>query len=171
MAEETEKQEHPKGERLRQLELGKQTFEANGKTYFIEPHVSAARFQEMQLLEIDLGFNLDYKVMFEKLQEAYNSLNEQQFADAAVTIRNIQDGIGLMEDRHHPIMRYCAMFINREKEDRRKVDELIVEQKIKDWNEEGIDYHSFFRLALSMVRGLKDNLEKHIRDTSDGSQK
>ena len=30
----TEKQEeHPKGQRLRQLELGNQTFEANGKKY------------------------------------------------------------------------------------------------------------------------------------------
>jgi hypothetical protein len=167
MAEETEKQEHPKGERLRQLELGKQTFEANGKTYFIEPHVSAARFQEMQLLEIDLGFGMDYKSMFENLKALYGMINEMQFADAAVTVHNMMDGIGLIEEKHHPIMRYCAMFINREKEDRRKVDELIVTAKIKDWEEEGIDYHSFFQLALSMVRGLKENLEKHIQDTSE----
>lgn len=155
------------GDRLRELELGKQLFVlGNGNQYFIEPHVSAARFKEMQLLEVDLGFDMDYKKISERLGEAYEHLNNQNFADAAVEIRNIMDGVAMTENKHMPIMRYCAMFLNRAGEDRRIVDELVVDAKIKDWEDEGITYHSFFLLAINMVRGLKESYEKHTLDTS-----
>ena len=153
------------GYRLKELDLGKKLFEANGKIYFIEPHVSAARFREMQLLEIDLGFDMDYKKLSENLQEAWDFLNQQDFADAAVCIRNMMEGIALTEDKQMPIMRYCAMFLNRDGEDRRVVDEMVVDSKIADWEAEGITYHSFFQLAINMVRGLKESYDKHTQDT------
>lgn len=154
------------GTKLKELDIGQKVFSANGKEYFIEPHVSAERFREMQLIEIQLGFEIDYKKMSQRLAELYQLLNEQNFADAAVLCYNLQNGIADIENREMPILRYCAMFINTEKEDRRKVDEKVIDEKINDWNQEGISYHSFFLTAISMVNGLKENYEKHIQDTS-----
>lgn len=154
------------GTRLKELDLGKPIFEANGKEYFIEPHVSAERYKEMQLLEVHLGFGLDYKTMNENLREIYEDLNEQQFADAAVGIYNLMEGVGDVESREMPVMKYCTMFINTDKEDRRVVDEKVMNAKLEDWKKEGIAYHSFFLTAINMVNGLKENLEKHIQDTS-----
>lgn len=155
-----------KGTKLKKLTLSETEFVANGKLYFIEPEISAARFQRMQELEIELGFSLSYDKMFKGLKESYELLNKQKFADAAVFLHNLMTSIGKLEEKKTYIMEYCAMFINSADEDRRVVDEKIIEQKMKDWEEEGMDYHSFFTLAVNMVHGLKENYLKFIHDTS-----
>jgi len=152
--------------KLKKLSISDSEFIANGKLYFIEPELSAERFARMQEIEIELGYNVSYDTLHKGLSKSYNLLNENKFADAAVFIHNLMNSIGNLEERKEPIMQYCSMFINTVDEDRRKVDEKIMSQKIEDWKEEGIDYHSFFRLAINMVRGLKENYLKSIRDIS-----
>jgi len=159
-----------KGTKLKQIKLEELEFEANGKMYFIEPEVSAERFAKMQELEIELGFGVDYKTMFDGLGEAYELLNSGRNADAAVHVHHIRESIGGLENREYPIMQYCACFINTKDEDRRKWDEKIQGDKIKDWNEEGISYTSFFPLAINTVRGLKENYLRFIQDTSQKSK-
>ena len=159
-----------KGTKLKKLTLNESEFVANGKLYFIEPELSAERFKRMQELEIELGFGANYKHLFDGLKKSYGLLNENKFADAAVFIHNLMNSLAGLEERRDPIMEYCAMFINTAGEDRRKVDEKMIESKINDWKEEGINYHDFFRLAVNMVRGLKENYLKSIQDISQETQ-
>lgn len=161
-----EKEKVYKGERLKLLDLGKLVFEANGNKYFIESHISPARYKQMELLSVHLGFGSAYKMVFEGLMDAREFLNKTDFVDSAVCIDNILNGISELESNKSIIMRYCAMFINREGEDRRIVDDIIVNEKISDWEKEGIAHDSFFKLAVNMVNGLKKNYEKYIQDIS-----
>lgn len=158
--------EDNKGTKLKKIKLEDLEFMAKGKKYFIEPEISAERFAKMQELEIELGFGVNYKTMQEGLGEAYELLNRGKNADAAVHIHHIREGIVGLENREFPILQYCACMINTENEDRRKWDEHVMNEKIKDWNEEGIEYTSFFPLAINMVRGLKENYVKFTQDIS-----
>jgi len=158
--------EDNKGKTLKKIDLSDLKFTANGKEYFVEPEISAKRFAVMQELEIELGFGVTYKKMFEGLGEAYELLNAGRNADAAVHIHQIREGIAGLENREFPIMQYCACFVNTKDEDRRDWDEKIMAEKIEDWNKEGISYLSFFPLAINMVRGLKVNYVQYIQDTS-----
>ncbi len=154
-----------KGEKLKEIDLSDLEFKANGNDYFVEPQVSAERFAMMQELEIELGFGIRYKTLFDGLGEAYNLLNDGKNADAAVHIHQLREGIAGLENRDYVIMQYCACFINRKGEDRRVWDEKIMSEKIEDWNAEGITYQSFFPLAINMVNGLKENYLKYTQDT------
>jgi len=163
---EEEKTETKNGTKLKELKFGDNTFEANGKKYFVEPQISSERFAKMQELEIELSFGFNYEHHFKNLQKLKENLNKSNFVDSAVLVQNMLTSVADLEDRRHPVMWYCACFINREGEDRRGIDEKEFEDKINDWNLEGIDYHSFFRLAVNMVRGLKENYKEYIRNIS-----
>lgn len=152
--------------KLKKLTISDTSFEANGKKYFIEPEISPERFAKMEELQIELGFGVSYKKMFEAWSDQKEYLNNLNFVDAAVQADNMMNGIAGIEDRRHTILQYCACFINTEDEDRRRFDEKIVAQKIADWEEEGFDYLSFFNLAVNMVSGLKRNYLKFIQDIS-----
>lgn len=159
-----------KVKKLKKLDIGEGEFVANKVLYFYEPELSAERFRKMQELEIELGYGVSYKKMFDGIKKSYELVNEQKFADAAVYLHNLMTSIGDLEQRKSPIMEYCAMFINRADEDRRTVDEKVIADKIKDWEIEGYDYHSFFLLAVNMVRGLKENYLAFIRDISEANE-
>jgi hypothetical protein len=157
--------DNDKGKKLKEIDLNDLKFTANGKEYFVEPQVSAERFAMMQELEIELGFGIKYKTLFDGLGEAYKLLNDGRNADAAVHIHQLQEGIAGLETRDYVIMQYCACFINTMDEDRRVYDEKIMLEKIEDWNKEGITYQSFFPLAINMVNGLKENYLLYTEDT------
>jgi len=163
--------EKKENNRLTSLDLAVTEFVANGKLYFIEPEISVERFQKMQEIEIELAYGVSYKKMFEGLKECYEYLNDQQFADAAVFLHNLMNSIGKLEERESPIMEYCTMFINTADEDRKVVDEKVMSNKLEDWKKEGINYHSFFLLAVNMVRGLKENYLEFIQSTSTSEAK
>ncbi|MGG5503228.1 hypothetical protein ACPDHQ_07330, partial [Myroides odoratimimus] len=71
----------------------------------------------------------------------------------------------------HPVLRYCALFINEEKEDRRIINDQMIQSKINDWQEGGVDMNSFFLLLLSLVKGGKEEFKKYIQNTSSQNQK
>ena len=63
-------------------------------------------------------------------------------------------------------LRLCCLFINREDEDRRYIDEDLITEKIEDWKKEGIDMASFFGFASATIPGLKNLYEESSRITS-----
>lgn len=152
--------------------IAEKEFTANGKKYFLEPQVSVERFRKMSEFEIELSYSTTFKRMYAGLNELREILNQAKFVDAAVKLRDIQEGMQRVTDtsNHHPIMKYCALIINSHEEDRRAYDEKIMEEKIKDWEEEGIPIASFFAVVLHTVDGLPGSLRDVILSTSDKSQ-
>lgn len=125
----------------------------SGKTYFIEKDVGVVRFQEFEKLQSHVGFGLDFHNVFNKLKDAYTDLNKSKPADAAIKLHNLMNGISMrLEDRNHPIMEMCALFINEEDENRAEFDRDKMGRKIDDWKEYSVE--DFFQLAFNLVGGF-----------------
>lgn len=156
-----------KGTQLTQIkaEIGF-TFNANGKKYIVEDKLSIARAIEASKIELEL-FDLSVGSIKSGLINAYNDLNGTnpdktvKFADAAIKIHNLVNrfdkGFKLEEN---PILRYASLFINQEGEDRRTISNDVINEKIKDWLEEGIESSGFFLLVLSVLPSAKKEFAK-----------
>jgi hypothetical protein len=141
-------------------------FTANGRKYIVENAISFQRWNEYQKLQVELGYSITFKELFEKLGEAYELLNSQKFADSAVCIRGIMKGISDIDAKETPsALKLCALFINEENEDRRYINEDMINRKVDDWEKEGIDMNSFFQLALHILPGFLSTLKSISPDT------
>lgn len=152
--------------KVKNLDLKEREFTANGNKYYILGEVTMERYQKMQELQIELGFAASYKEIYDGLGEIEQMLNEVRFVDAAVTINNLRRKTAGLEKRHHEIQKYCACFIVRDDEKITEFSEKVMDEKIADWNAEGINPDSFFALAVNTVRGLRDNWLSYIQDIS-----
>lgn len=147
-------------------------FVANGKKYFLEPQISLERFKAMSQYEIEISFATSFKKLWKDLNDLRAMLNKAEFVDSAVKLRDIMEGLHRVNDarNHHPILWYCTLILNTEDEDRRAVDEKVMNDKIKDWEEAGIPISSFFELVLHTVNGLPGSLRDVILSTSEKNQ-
>jgi hypothetical protein len=127
-------------------------FMANGTLYRIETTISERRWIAYQKLQVEIGFNVQFHEFFQQLRQAYDKLNQQKFADAAVIIYNLMSGVKQVGENDTPtIIAMCALFINAEDEDRTIITDEMVEKKRTDWQIEGIDMNSFFQLAVHSI--------------------
>jgi len=143
-------------------------FEANGKNYIIEDKLSIARSIEASKLEIEL-FELSTKTIKNQLISAYNDLNGTnkektvKFADAAIKIHNLVNKIEKnLNFKDLPVLRYCALYINEENEDRRTITNEQITTKIEDWQVGGLEITGFFLLVLSVLPSVKKDFSKYM---------
>ena len=137
---------------LKRIPMNETTFKANGHEYFIEKELSLDRFIEFERLQNELGWGMEFRHLFNKVNDAYGKLNSGKFADSAVTLANLKDGIAAnIERRTHPALMLCTLFINTHDEDRRYWTADLGNQKIKEWVEEGFAVQDFFHLAVNLV--------------------
>lgn len=136
---------------LKKLDLNAKTFEANGKKYHIESGLSLERYIMYQKMQIEVGYEVGFYGLFEKVKKIYDLCNQMKFADIAVLSRNILDGITKVDDRKIPGLTLAALFINEENENRLIINNDMVDQKIADWEAEGYDMLPFLQLAISSI--------------------
>lgn len=137
---------------LKVLDKNARSFEANGKTYYIETQLSIARFHEYQIYEKEAGFGLSFKAMVETLKESYQDLNQMKAADASVKLHNLLAGITKTAEKRHVLLKICCLFMNTKDEDRSIINDDIIAEKIEDWSE--YDVNGFFMQALNTVDGF-----------------
>lgn len=153
-----------------------QTFVANGREYRVSRSLSFERYEAYELLQVEVGLARTFEQLTDQIKEAYSLCNQVAsgkpvFADLAVLLRDMLIGTQLVGERQTPaVLKLCALFINRENEDVRKVDEAIIESKINDWRQEGIDIRFFFAYALNSIPGYIEALRAVSRDTSSAEQ-
>ncbi len=123
-------------------------FEANGKKYFIEPQISTARWMEYDTMSIEIQYGLSPRELFGKLVTIDNILGSKTANqnDAIVMLRDLIGSVAGIADRKTPIFRICALFMNTKDEDRTKINEALIKEKIEDWTIEGID--AFFSSGI-----------------------
>lgn len=136
---------------LKILDLKAKSFTANGTEYFIEGSLSFNRFLMFQTLEIEAGYQAGFYKVFEALKKIYEYCNGMKFADIAVLSHNTMAGIKQIEDRKIPFLSICALFINSKDEDRRIINDAIIDKKIADWEAEGMDIVPFLKLAANFI--------------------
>lgn len=156
----------------KRIDLSKSTFEANGVTYRFASTMCIDRFIEFERLQAHVGFGKDFKNIYDRLKTAYEHLNKNGLADAAVIIHNLINGIAEnLDGREHPVLSLCALFINRDDEDAGKYDEDLMKQKIDDWREEGYSIEDFFQSAFNFVEGFIPAYNEIIQNISEEAEK
>lgn len=154
---------------LKRLDLSKQSFVANGTTYYIESGLSIERFCEYQILEKEAAFSMSFKKIFENLKEVHRLMNEVKFVEAAVKLDNLMRGVAKLEEREPTLLKMCALFINTEDEDRTTINNDMIVKKIEDWKKE-YDIRDFFQLALNTVDGFLEIYANATRIISGNSK-
>ena len=151
-------------------------FEANGKNYIIEEKLSIARAIESAKLELEL-FDLSSAVVKNELILAYNDLNGNnkertvKFADAATRIHNLVNKLEKnFKFQELQVLRYCALYINAEGEDRRTITKEQIDTKIEDWQAGGLDLSGFLLLVLNVLPSVRKDYIKFIQDISKKSE-
>lgn len=143
-------------------------FMANGNKYIIASKISIARFKEYEKLVPQLTMGLGFDEMYASLRKAYSFLNSSQPKplDAGIIIHNLLNGIKDINDnkRIHPSLKMAALVINREGENPAHYDEALMQEKINDWQVEGLDMLSFFEMSLNSIQGLKEQLIKFTEE-------
>lgn len=141
-------------------------FTANGRKYLIQEKITPERYKEYEKLVPKLTFGLSFQEVYAGLMKAYDHCNKQRFLDCGITLHNLMNGIKNIDDenRVHPAMMMAALFILRDDEDPTKYEEKLMLDKIADWQAEGFDMWSFFRLSLSSIRGFRETLIRYTQE-------
>lgn len=145
---------------LKTIDLKEKRFTANGTEYFIESGLSFERFRMYQKLQIECGYESGFYGMFENIKKIYELCNGMKFADIAVMTSNILHGMAKVDERKIPVLNLCALFINTKDEDRKIINDDIVDKKIADWEAEGLDVTPFFQLALGSIQNFSKAWEE-----------
>lgn len=158
---------------LKTISIQTKEFMANGRKYVVSPSVTPLRFKEYEKLVPAFSFGLSWQNVYSQVLKAFELLNKQQFANAAVVMHNIANGIKTIDDpnRIHPALEMCALVINREDEDLRTYNRDLMLEKIADWQAEGYDMQGFFHFALNTIQGLKEELIKFTSESLQEIQK
>jgi hypothetical protein len=155
---------------LKVIDIKEKKFTANGTDYFIESGLSFERFRMYQKLQIECGYEVGFEGMFNRIKQIYDLCNAMKFADIAVLTSNILQGVVKVEERKIPVLSMCALFINTKDEDRKTINDDVVDKKIADWEAEGLDITPFFQLALSSMANFSKAWEEVTRNILEKSQ-
>ena len=95
---------------------------------------------------------MSFKSIVETVLGAYEDINQMRAADAAVKLHNLLAGITKVQEKEHPLLKVCALFMNTEDENRDMITDDMIRTKIEDWA--GYDVGGFFTIALNSVNGF-----------------
>lgn len=143
-------------------------FKANGVQYTVRESLTLERFEVFEGVQIEVGYGVDFRQLFQSLNSGYEYINEGKLADAGVTIYNIMHGVKAnLQDRENPILKLCSLYITVEGEDLTKYDKVLNAAKIENWKKEGIAMESFFSLAFNLVNNFMPIYDKLTQSISD----
>lgn len=158
-----------------ELPLDTKAFEANGRKYHVSGSLSIDRYEAYELLQVEMGFARTFQQFQEQAEKALSLCNHMAggqpvFADLAITLRELVMGCTLVGTKQTPAaLKLCALFIIREGEDQKTIDDNTIAEKIDDWRKEGISMTYFFQFALYSIPGFI-LAYKRVSQTSSGSE-
>ena len=146
------------------------TFLANGKKYIIrslDEGIGIMRYTKLMKMSSVLGYTATFEKQVQQFQILKKMLDEcalgkGSFIDAAVQVHAMQEGvIKGSREKFDMAFYYCTLFIVTENEDLTVWVEADQEEKVKDWNAEGLNERDFLALALSRVAGYLTALQNY----------
>lgn len=122
------------------------------------------------------SMSMDFLIRFEQLQlevaygntfsEIYNSLNELEaklqralFVDASVILYNLKNSLNpekLQDKKKNAVLQIAALFLRAKDEPVDVWNEAVINAKIMDWLNSGVDYKDFFLLVMKLVPNLSN---------------
>lgn len=155
---------------LKSIDWSQQSFTANGKKYLLEKQLSIQRavYTEAARIELESGLRFGkYTEDWQKLWALLNDKEKSHFGEISVIVYNHLRSFNNFLENVHPVLKIAACFINEENEDRRSINDDIVNKKIADWIEEGITMNSFFLLVLSFLKTEAEDLRSITNHISE----
>lgn len=153
----------------KQLNFKQKSFMANGKRYYFYGDIDnfgIERYKRWQNLEPVITFGKTFTEIYEQLGKAMDLINKSKPVQGHHVMFDLYEKIGVnIDDRVDPMLLGCAMFIVTKDEDLRVFDEKHARAKIKDWEEEGISYQSFFSFVLSSIPNFMTQYEARFQDS------
>lgn len=154
---------------VKKLPYEKGEFTANGKLYKIRNTLTVNRHTKFEMLQNHYGFGLTFEGIVERLQKSIDFANSSKGIEAWNIILNLKQGIAeRLEERSHPALLLCSLFIVTEDEDLTEWNEEEQRLKIEDWNKEGYDVNDFFVLASNLVTGFLPAYEEIFQSILKG---
>lgn len=135
---------------LKQLAANTTSFECHGKKFRIDKTLSFNRFEKLREFSLEFGYSATLTDIMKGLRKAWDYINASKFAETAVQLHNLMNGIVNLEQKNDLSFRIAALFINEENEDITIYDENLMNEKIVLWGKE-FDVNFFFTFAISVV--------------------
>lgn len=167
-----------KRKEAKMLDFTKDHFIANGKKYifcFDADKFGLERALAYQKLEPIVTFSKSFDEIYKELNASLDLINKQKIVEGYYKLYDLKLKIAHnLEDRADPVLKLCCLFIVTEDEDLTVYNESSNQSKIEDWKKEGINYTSFFQLALNFIPKffsayreiLEDSLKKTKKEKS-----
>lgn len=153
---------------LKQIAPEATEFEAMGVKYYVKSSLTVERFRIFEKLQVEFGFGRTFKEVYDMIDKSVGLANKGKGIEAWNILFNLREGVGKsLEKSAHPAMLICTLFLVTEDEDLTKWDEQIASKKVDNWNSEGYDVNSFFRLAANLVTGYIETLDAIFQNTSE----
>ena len=151
---------------LKQIDPEANSFYAGGVKFIIHPSLSVGVYRQYQEMQVLIGFNADYDTMYTAIMKAYADLNSSKFADAAVKLNGVLEGVARKKSKQpDPVLLMCSMFIRREGADLSQWSEAGATEDIDLWTKEGIDIQSFFFSARHLAARFNSGFYKDSPST------
>lgn len=148
---------------MEKIEIGK-PFMANGNMYIAHKSLSIERYVRASNLVQDIGRGLYGAQEDERkvLSRIFNHANKGNLAEVAVIAHNRLTDLQNSTNVGHPILRLCALYINKENEDLRGITEEEELAKIEDWAKEGLSFETFLLFGMPLVSSILEEFNEHI---------
>jgi len=160
------------GPKLKRIDMSQPKFQANGHTYYIQSNLSLERYVEYLKLSNELAFNTDFEGVFKTLKQVHAAVTSGNDVLSAIQkttelTYNQMNAIVDFANRDHPtVLRFCALFINREDEEIHTYDERLIDP---DWTEEGLAIDDFFYLAANFIPSFRDTFRSlSLKEEQEG---
>lgn len=144
-------------------------------TYLLASSLSIARYIEFEKKQAGAAYGVTFDDIHKAWCDVEDALNKVKFVEAAAIIANMKQAILRGGDKKkHLVLQICALFLNEEGEDVGVYREEVMDAKIQDWLDSGVDYKDFFQFTVNIVPGLLAVLQQTstvISGQADQTQK
>ena len=157
---------------LKRLPFDKGEFPgASGKIYKIKNTLTVHRHSKFEQYQNHFAFNLSFEALYKRMNDVKDLFDKGKSVDAFYTFENLRQAIGYrMDERAHPALLLCSLFVVTEDEDLSEWNEDEQRVKIDDWNRAGYDVNDFFVLASNLVTGFLPAYEEIFQSISKGGK-
>lgn len=149
---------------MKRIDFKQGTFIANGNKYYVTSTISIGRKKMLDQVKVKLGTGMEVGEMFAFM----SALDKELIADRSpihnlsqarqLNLNAMHNLKALIENDTDAVLQFCGLFINKEGEDTKTISKEIIDEKIKDWTQEGFAYDDFFLFAINSVSGLQSHL-------------
>lgn len=109
-------------------------------------------FEQWSIISASYNGTTNYFQYIKDLRKAYNT---QDYAQVGKMIVDADLGLGFNKAKEHPILMLASTFVLRDDENFREYSEDFSKEKIKDWQEAGVNLLDFFYLSVAVSPILK----------------